>query len=57
MIVNLFKKKKARVIGPRVRSWIMSVSPLVKSYGQSLTIILLQKGHIQDGINEQTRFR
>ena len=55
MIVNLFKKKKAGVGGPRVRSWMMSTNPPVKSYGQSLAIILLDKGYMKHGIAERNK--
>lgn len=57
MIVKLFKKKKAGVSGPRVRSWIISANPLVKSYGELLAIILLDKGYMKHGIAEQNRVR
>jgi hypothetical protein len=55
MIVNLFKPKKAGVNGPRVRSWMMSANPSVRSYGQAFAIILLDKGYMKHGIAEQSR--
>jgi len=55
MIVNLFKKKKAGATGPRVRSWMMSTNPPMKSYGKSLEIILLDKGYMKHGIAERNK--
>ena len=59
MIIDWFRgcRRQARVSGPRVRSWMMSANPPVKSYGQSLAIILLDKGYMKHGIAEQNRVR
>jgi len=58
MIIQLFKKKRiAGATGPRVQSWMIMAQPIVMANGIVLSIIQIDKGYMQHGIEEQNRVR
>ena len=58
MIIPLFKKKRiARATGPRVQSWMIMAQPIVMANSPVLSIIQINKGYMQHGIEEQNRVR
>jgi hypothetical protein len=58
MIIPLFKKKRiAGATDPRVQSWMIMAQPIVMANSPVLSIIQINKGYMQHGIEEQNRVR
>ena len=58
MIIPLFKRKRiAGATGPRVKSWMIIAQPIVLANSPFLSIIQINKGYMQHGIEEQNRVR